>query len=260
MTEEQRREELQTRVERHSSPDTNYCPSKYKEMTGYISAANVRMYGTFDEILAVIANIITEGTSHRVEGVNILRSHANASNSQIGYNHRRILLSQFLILDFSNPLLIDEDMNCWVHMRLPLGFTSTHDTLDNNSTSSKNGGSFINQSSPIPYGSMQYIRVKALKAVEKSAIDGSFIERLHLNKLVIRNVSFDLLEDSRFINSEHQSKSSTIFWQPIRMTGIALFLSTFFLTVILINVAKKRSQQQDSQRISSSPHISECQS
>lgn len=44
MTEEQRREELQTRVERHS----NYCPSKYKEMTGYISAANVRMYGTFD--------------------------------------------------------------------------------------------------------------------------------------------------------------------------------------------------------------------
>jgi len=262
MTEEQRREELHqrwTRFERHPSQETNYCPSKYREMTGYISAANIRAYSTFDTIIAVIANIIAEATNYQVEGVNILRSDTNTSNKDIGYNPRRKILPQFLTLDLSNPLLIIEDRNCWVHMRVPLGFTSTNDTLSNNSTSSESGGRFSNQTSPIPYGFMQHIRVNALRAIEKSALDGSFIERLHLNELVIRNVSFDLRYDSRFINAEHQSKSSTFFGEPIRMTGIALFLSTFSLIVILTTVAKKRSQQEDSQRISSPPRIIECQ-
>jgi hypothetical protein len=263
MTEEQRREELHqrwTRVERYSSQDKNYCPSKYREMTGYITAANIRAHSTFDSIVAVIANIIAEATNHQVEGVNILRSDSNTSNKDIGYSRRRTLLPQFLTLDLSNPLLIIEDRDCWVHMRVPLSFTLTNDTLSNNSTSSKNGGRFSNQTSTIPYGFMQHIRLNALRAIEKSALDGSFIERLHLNELVIRNVSFDVRYASRYVNSEHQSKSSTVFWEPIRMTGIALFLSTFSLTVILTTVARKRSQLEDSQRISSPPHIIECQS
>jgi hypothetical protein len=219
-------------------------------MTGYISASNIRSEVTFDAIVAVVANIIAEATKSKVQGIETLPSGVNGSSSKsFDFIHTRSLLSKFLTLELLDPNIIVEDRNCWVHIRLPLKYSVLmKGNKAGNSTSAKKGGRNSNAISPIPRRSIQRIRVKSFRAIEQSIADGSFIGSLHLNDLVIRNVSLTLHDVSSKGETKKRSSLSPVFLEPLRITGIALFLSTLCLTMTLISVAKKRSLGENTPR------------